>query len=325
MALPLAKYISDGGCSNAAPADNPSPPSPVMMDMRTRVLIPLVMAVVGFCAPAPADARQDTAGTSQAQEAERRVVERRIEDASQTREDLRRILRVYPEAVGEILRRDPSLITRADYMAPYPELVKFLAAHPEIQRNVEYYFEGYGGWRRQPEDLEYEALGVLLGGLAGFFIMAGIIGVFAWLVRAVIQHRRWLKASQVQAEVHTKLMDRLTTSEELLAYIQSPAGRRFLEAAPARTEADSPGFPAPVGPIIWSVMAGIVLATVGAGFRIAAGRIGNEAQNAFVVVGVILLALGAGFALAAVAAYIVSSRLGLFQTRATQPADSANA
>ena len=128
----------------------------------------------------------------------------------------------------------------------------------------------------------------------------------------------------MQAEVHTKLMDRLTTSEELMAYIQSPAGRRFLEAAPARTEAESPGFPAPVGPIIWSVMAGIVLATVGGGFRVAAGRIGNEAQNAFVVVGVILLALGTGFIIASIAAYVVSSRLGLFQ-RAPQPADSANA
>jgi hypothetical protein len=286
------------------------------MGMR-RLLLPLLLAVVGFCAPEPV-AAQTPVGAAQAAPVQ-------AVDAEHTREMLRRILEAYPRAVAEVLRRDPSLLSRSDYMAAYPALATFLAEHPEVQRNVEFYFEGYGSWQRQPEDLEYEALGVLLGGLAGFFTMAAVIGVFAWLVRAVIQHRRWLRASQIQADVHTKLMDRLTTSEELMAYIQSPAGRRFLEAAPARTEADSPGFPAPVGPIIWSVMAGIVLATVGAGFRIAAGRIGNEAQNAFVVVGVILLALGTGFIIASVAAYVVSSRLGLFQPRAPQPADSGHA
>jgi len=69
-------------------------------------------------------------------------------------------------------------------------------------------------------------------------------------VRAVIQHRRWLKSSQVQADVHSKLMDRMTTNDELLAYIQSPAGRRFLEAVPPKPEPDSPVFGAPIGPIL---------------------------------------------------------------------------
>ena len=91
-------------------------------------------------------------------------------------------------------------------------------------------------------DPEYEALGVLLGGMAGFFVLGAFLSVLIWLVRAIIQHRRWLKASQVQADVHTKLMERMTTNEELLAYVQSPAGRRFLEAAPLRPEAETPGF-----------------------------------------------------------------------------------
>jgi hypothetical protein len=67
-----------------------------------------------------------------------------------------------------------------------------------------------------------------------------------------------------------------------------------------------------VGSIIWSMMAGVVLATVGAGFQVASSRVTTEAQAAFVVVGVILLALGIGFMLASVTAYVVSSRLGLF-------------
>ncbi len=166
---------------------------------------------------------------------------------------------------------------------------------------------------------------MLLGGLAGFLVMSALISVLVWLVRAVIQHRRWLKASQVQADVHSKLMDRMTTNEELLAYIQSPAGRRFLEAVPPKTEAEVPGFSAPVGSILWSMMAGIVFATVGAGFRVAAGDHRRRCAEAFTVVGVILFSLGIGFLIAAVMAFLVSSRLGLFPARPAPNSDSGHA
>lgn len=161
------------------------------MGMKQRILIPVLLAVVGFCSPAAAQQPAPSPAPENI---------RVVQDAESTREQLRAILRTYPEAVGEVLRRDPSLMGRADYMASYPQLVQFLAQHPEIPRNVEYYFEGYGPWQsRNQLDPEYEALGVLLGGMAAFFIVAALIGLLTWLVRAVIQHRRWLRASQVQA------------------------------------------------------------------------------------------------------------------------------
>jgi hypothetical protein len=114
-------------------------------------------------------------------------------------------------------------------------------------------------------------------------------------------------------------MERMTTHEELLAYVQSPAGRRFLEAAPIRPDAEAPTTNAPVGSIIWSMMAGIVLATVGVGFRLAGMYIGKEdAQKAFVVVGVVILSIGVGFMIASVMAYVLSSRLGLFPKAAPE-------
>lgn len=248
-------------------------------------------------------------------------------DAQTTRDQLQEILQQYPPAVGEVLRRDNSLLTRPDYIAPYPQLVAFLQQHPEVIRNPTFFFGNYDYYeRRQPRSAELEALDGLLGGMAGLLAFGTFMGITAWLIRAVIQHRRWLRLSKVQTDVHTKLMDRMTSNDELLAYIQSPAGRRFLESAPIQQEADSPRLGAPVGPIIWSMMAGIVLATVGVGFRFAANSVTNEAQQAFTVVGVILLALGAGFIVASGMAYLVSSRMGLFPTRAAAAdASSGNA
>jgi hypothetical protein len=292
------------------------------MGMNQRFLFAVLLAVAGFCNPGPAAAQQPPAPVAAPPSSE---TVRVVQDADSTREQLRAILRIYPNSVGEVLRRDPSLMSRPDYMASYPQLAQFLAQHPEIPRNVEYYFDGYAQWPRRQMDPEFEALGVLLGGLAGFMAVGAVIGTLTWLVRAVIQHRRWVKASTVQADVHSKLMDRMTSNEELLAYIQSPAGRRFLEAAPLRPEPEGPGFSAPVGSIIWSMMAGIILSTVGAGFTVAADTITDDVQRAFTVVGIILLALGAGFLIASLMAFIVSSRLGLFPARSTPSASSNNA
>ena len=298
--------------------------------MKQRYWLPAMLALIAFCAPdlasaqaapgAPAAPAARAAQAAQAAPAAPAAL-----DAEETRDTLRRILDAYPRSVPEVLRRDPSLMGRADYMASYPQLAEFIAAHPDIPRNVEFYFAGYGSYPGRPLDPEYEALGVLLGGLAGFLAVSALIGTLAWIVKAIINHRRWIKASQVQADVHSKLMDRMTTNEELLAYIQSPAGRRFLEAAPIRPEPDSPVTSAPVGPIIWSMMAGIVLATVGAGFRVAAGTINEDVQRAFTVVGIILLALGSGFLLASVMAFVLSSRLGLFPARPAPNTGSTNA
>ena len=285
--------------------------------MKQRLWASLFLAVVGFCGPQPAEARQQQPATA----AQPVPV---VQDADFVRQQLWDIMRGYPRSVGEILRRDPSLMSRADYMAPYPALVAFLQQHPEVPRNVEYYLEGYGTWGRQQFDPEFEALGVLLGGMAAFFTFMLVLGVFGWLVRAVIMHRRWVKASQVQADVHGKLMERMSSNDELLAYIQSPAGRRFLEAAPIQAEAEPAGVSAPVGSIIWSMMAGIVLATVGVGFRLAATYVGDDAREPFTVVGVIILSLGGGFVLAAISAYILTSRLGLFPSKPAQ-SDSSHA
>ena len=291
------------------------------MGMTQRYLLAVVLAIVGLCGPTRAEAQTPAAATPPDSVETIRIAQ----DAGDTRETLRRILDTYPRAVAEVLRRDPSLMGRADYLASYPQLAQFIAAHPEIPRNVEFYFEGYGSYQGRPLDPEYEALGILLGGMAGILATGAMIGLLTWVIKAVINHRRWIKSSQVQADVHTKLMDRMSTNEELLAYIQSPAGRRFLEAAPIRPEPESPATNAPVGPIIWSMMAGVVLATVGGGFRVAAGTLGDDVQRAFTVVGIILLSLGIGFLLAAMMAFLVSSRLGLFPARPAPDTGSTNA
>jgi hypothetical protein len=234
-------------------------------------------------------------------------------DARATRQQFAQLLRRLPPNVGEVLERDPSLLTRGDYLDPYPVLVQFLEQHPEIAKNPYYFVGGFQYREPQPRDRAeelFQVLGVATGGLAAG---VALLSVFVWLVRNVIEHRRWLRASRVQAEVHSKIMDRLTTNEELMAYVQSPAGRRFLEAAPvgdARTRGQS----APVNSILWSLQGGVVLVALGVGMWFVQDRVIRELAEGFFIIGVIAAALGGGFIASALMSYKISARMGLVDT-----------
>ena len=233
------------------------------------------------------------------------------ETAHETRMQLARLLRQYPPTVGEVLMRDPSLLSRPDYLSPYPALIAFLAQHPEVARNPGFFLGTFQFRERDPKEQAFEMLGVMLGGMAGLAAFAAFISLLVWLIRAVIDHRRWLRLSRVQTEVHSKLMDRMTTNDDLLAYIQSPAGRRFLESTPIALDGEARPTSAPLGRILWSLQAGIVLVALGIGFWLAQKNVLPEVSEGFYVIGVVAIALGVGFAVSGLAAYFVSARLGL--------------
>ena len=255
-------------------------------------------------------ARPATPATGQAQ-----AVVPDFPGADQTRDQLDRILERYPPQVGRVLKLDPSLINNPDYLASYPMLAAFIGQHPEIAHNPGYFLDNVNTaiehfadpkWRERQE-----MLGVLAG-VAAFIAFLVVLGVIVWLIRMVVTSRRWNKLSKVQYDVHSKLLDRFTTNEDLLAYMQTPGGRRFLEAAPLRLPDEPRSMSAPLTRILWSIQAGIVLVVTGIGLLyVSENFTAEEPARFFMVIGVITLALGGGFIISAIAAYGVSRKLGL--------------
>jgi hypothetical protein len=266
----------------------------------------LIVLVLAMASAAVAAAQERPAPAPQ-------PVFQETQDARETREQFARLLRQHPPAVGEVLQRDPALLTRADYLSPYPALWAFLQRHPEIARNSSFFLGEFRYHEPRPQDRSLEMFQMILIG-AGFVLgFSAFLGVIVWTIRSIIDHRRWLRLSRTQAEVHTKLLDRLTTNEDLLSYIQSPAGRRFLESAPIALDQEPRTTSAPVARIIWSLQAGLVLAALGSGFWFVQLRVSPEAAEGFFIIGVMAFALGVGFTASAVMAYFVSARLGLLQ------------
>jgi hypothetical protein len=248
-------------------------------------------------------------------------------DAREVREQLRDILSRYPPDVGRILKMDPTMLSNQAYLAQYPAVHQFLAAHPEIARNPTFYLEfvRQSFDYTQPTDPQSRVIDMWAGmveGVGVFFIVVFISSMIAWLIRTMLHHRRWLRTSKVQTEVHNKLLDRFAGTNELLTYVQTPAGRRFLEAAPIPVEADTDRpIGAPLTRILWSVQAGIVLTVGGFGFQYVSGRILPEVAEGLWTIGVLATAFGIGFIIAGAFSYVMSRRLGLLDPPAPMVRD----
>jgi uncharacterized membrane protein len=240
--------------------------------------------------------------------------------ADEVREELRRTLEQYPPTLGRIFRLDPALMTNAGYMAPYPVLAAFFLAHPEVPRHPDYFlsFLGENGWsepRTIDDEMRQQGMNMQRQ-LMESLTIAAVVATFAtglfWLVRLFVSHRRWIRATRLQSELNNRLLERMGSNEQLLAYIQSQAGQQLM-AMPVVIEPATPATAAPYSRILWAIQAGIVLMSAGAGFLVIRRYVFAEAGEALLTIGVLAITVGVGFALASMASYLLSRRFGLLE------------
>ncbi len=275
-------------------------------------LAPAVLLMLGLSVPV--SAQQPPAAPAAPRQPQVLVYQTPSVDARETQNQLRQLLEQYPPSLREVLQIDPSLLNRPDYLAPYPMLNAFLQQHPEVMRNASFFF---GECRLQPERSErqrtIQEIGSVIEGAAFLTGFLTVVTLIFLLLRHAIDYRRWRRQMQIQTDVHGKLLDRMTSNQDLLAYIESPAGRRFLESGPAMSE-NAPTS-APVARILWSVQIGVVVAAVGAGFWLARATVNDlDVARAFEVMGTLAVSVGIGFVVSAMVSWLLSQRLGLIRS-----------
>jgi hypothetical protein len=279
------------------------------MTLATALLATVLLPAAAAAQSKPAPARPAEAATAAPAVDE--------QTARETRDRLHQILAQYPPSVGQVLRLDPSLLTKPDYMAPYPSLAGYLAQHPEVAHDPIFFF-GAAPFQQPYSDSKSAAMRAVEGVFEGFWVLTGFVtGVLAltWLAKAGIEHRRWLRATKIQVDAHTKIVDRLSSNDDLLAYMQSQTGQQFLTASlgvPAAAAAPL-AVGAPFNRILWSVQVGIVVAAAGFGLWLAKNGVIDEVAQPLQVISILAMALGAGFVASAFASYVLSRQLGLVQ------------
>jgi len=265
---------------------------------------------------------------AQAQAASPQTIVVEDQNADKTREALEDVLKRYPPSLAYVLKLDPALLNNQAYLAPYPVLQQFLNKHPEVVRAPKYYFDEYtvrdsnGGYNYNQMTPEQHAIDMWRSNIEGFQFLIGflsVLSIFGWLIKSVVDHRRWNRQSKVQAEVHNKVIDRLASNEEMLAYVQSPAGAGFLKSGPAISfNGNGRMAGAPYNRILWSAQAGVVFLALGLGFRWVNVNAPGEVTEMLHFFGLMGMSLGMGFIASAALAYVLSWRLGLLAPAAPE-------
>jgi len=294
-----------------------------MMDSRVRpgFAAVLFIATLSIIGASPTATAQQSASPSTRQavpvEAPTQGAPLLNQNATETRQQFYKVLEQYPPALGRVLRLDPTLMTNQAYLASYPNIAAFFARYPDVPRNPGFYLERYEAnyGYNQPIDARGESLRMwrdALEFMGAFTVFCVVIFALFSLIKYVVEYRRWHRISKVNAEVHNKILDRFASNEELLAYVDSPAGRRFLEATPiAPTAAPARSIGAPFGRILFSVQVGVILLALAVGFLVISGRAIEEVQPVLVSLAVLGFCLGTGSIASAAASYVISRKLGL--------------
>jgi hypothetical protein len=248
------------------------------------------------------------------------------QDLANTREQLLSLLRMSP-TLTEVIAADPSLLANQDYVnRNNPELEKFLELHPEVARNPDFYLfadlpPGRGRrserlmrktWNDQFHQVsENSASAELARAIGPFLVMATLLGTLLWLIRILLENRRWGRIFAMQTQVHGKLIDRFGNNEELLSYMNTDAGKRFLEAAPIPIEFEPDRrIPATLSRVLVSLQIGVVLTLLGIGFLALRHSLPDVAAP-LLVFGIVVLMPGIGFIISAGITWLLAARLGL--------------
>jgi hypothetical protein len=247
-------------------------------------------------------------------------------DVAATQTELIRLLSLSP-TLTTVVSHDPSLLSNQDYVTHNnPQLGEFLSNHPEVARNPEFYLFSHlkhedgqpdealqravwpDVYRSQDSRLPFERIWGDLVPLIAFAV--GVIGIFL-LARMFIENRRWSRIFKLQSEVHGKLIDKFTSNQELGAYMETDAGRKFLEAAPIPVGIEAGRqMPSAVARVLTPLQAGIVMVLLGIGL-LNLRHAGPDMDVPMLVFGTVVLMPGIGFIISAGVSWLLAAKLGL--------------
>ncbi len=247
-------------------------------------------------------------------------------DLAVTQARLVKLLRMSP-TLTTVVARDPSLLSNQEYVSRNnPELAKFLQSNPEIARNPDFYlftelhgdgvspdqalerkvWPAFAGPPRESPTLRY-----FMNAVGPFLVLLCILGTLLWLIRLLLENRRWGRIFKLQTEVHGKLIDKFSTNQELLTYMDTEAGRRFLEAAPIPVDFErAQRVPSPVARVLTPLQIGVVLTLLGAGLLFLRNSLA-EMADPLLVLGIVVLMPGLGFIISAGITWVLARHLGL--------------
>jgi hypothetical protein len=146
--------------------------------------------------------------------------------------------------------------------------------------------------------------------MQNILVPGSLFFMIGWIVWVVFSSIRRYKIARFQSQVQMHILQRLDSSQSLLAYVETPAGKQFVEAL--STERVTP-----YERILSSTQAGIIIVIFGVALLMLRSKV-DFGDPGLTVFGTLAIALGLGFGVSAAASYFLSRSFGLFD-RAPRP------
>lgn len=140
-----------------------------------------------------------------------------------------------------------------------------------------------------------------------FFFFFSVLAVMV-IMRQVLSHGRGFRAEKTRADILNRLIDKFGSSQELMTYLQSDAGKEIL-AAPLQDRRF------PLGRIVAVIQLGVVFLIFSLTMFLLRHwhryDLAPDFKLLLLVIGYVTVALGLGLVISALLSYCLSKRWGL--------------
>ena len=137
--------------------------------------------------------------------------------------------------------------------------------------------------------------------VAIIMVFGGTVAIF-WVVFSTI---RRLKVARIQSEVHSRLIDKVGSSQEFLTFLESESGKQLVASIGIEQPSRNP-----YNRILTSVQAGVILVCVSIALLVLGVNYADVAEG-FKILGGLGLAVGVGFLISAGLSYRLSKSFEL--------------
>jgi hypothetical protein len=148
----------------------------------------------------------------------------------------------------------------------------------------------------------------LLNTVSAVVIGATIIICAAWIITSIVTSMKQRANTRTRTEVYNRLIDKFSSAPELIEFLRSDAGLRFIEEHTVEPSQ-------PLMKIMNSIRLGVSLALVGGGMLVVANiwdrALGEDLYTVIALGGTVALTAGTGFIVAAAISYKLCKSWGL--------------
>lgn len=148
-------------------------------------------------------------------------------------------------------------------------------------------------------------------------VVTGVMTVAVVVITlAISNNNRRRKVIEAQHAMQSKLLDKLSGSQEIAEFLKTEAGQKLLQSPGPEIEPVRP----PYTPILRSIQTGVILTLTGLGFfTIAFFEVDPMDSGPLSVLGILCGAVGLGFLISSAISYTLGKSWGLFNGKGTAP------